>query len=218
MMWYIMNVGGKSYGNLRNKNYEEVKVIYEKVKRYNETFTPIRTPEDKQAIKKMNEKAAGIKESVQVDADKLLKERKGTIRKMQSLRIIKKRKIQKSDDEIKTFLKVVDFEDDSLGLILLGDLTTMMETIKESDDEMWINQDEWEIIKWRLYESIGVHTLELENGTIIHILVDHRYPFTRELLQRMLEHKLEVQKETEDILNVIRFMIKQKEELEKEEE
>ncbi|GKB65829.1 hypothetical protein Tco_0927241 [Tanacetum coccineum] len=41
---------------------------------------------------------------------------------------------------------------------------------------------------------------------------------SRELMQRMLEHKLEVQRETEDALNLIRFVMKQKEDLEREEE
>ncbi|GJY85169.1 hypothetical protein Tco_0499195 [Tanacetum coccineum] len=236
--------------------------------------------ENEQAIKEMN-----------VKAEEPSKKRKGTIRKMKSSRRIKKRKIQKSDDELKNFLKVVDFEGDSaqyvevmkqrssisrfsivqspegeyidvqranghirafntlngslhyigtvqdlhnlhrlvieyyehipptgLGLILHGDLTTMMETTEESDDELWRNQTEWEIIKWRLYESTGVHILELENGTMIHMLVEQRYPLTRELMQRMLEHKLEVQNETENALNVIRFVMKQKEDLEREEE
>ncbi|GKC36378.1 hypothetical protein Tco_1048762 [Tanacetum coccineum] len=90
----------------------------------------------------------------------------------------------------------------------------MMETTKESDDELWRNQTEWEIISWRFYESTGVHILELENGTMIHMLVEQRYP----LMQRMLEHKLEVQKEIEDALNVIRFVMKPKEDLEREEE
>ncbi|GJU61503.1 hypothetical protein Tco_1243338 [Tanacetum coccineum] len=73
----------------------------------------------------------------------------------------------------------------------------MMETTEESDEELWRNQTEWEIIIWRLYESTWVHILELENGTMIHMLAEQRYPLTRERMQRMLEHKLEVQKETE---------------------
>ncbi|GJT68331.1 hypothetical protein Tco_1019811 [Tanacetum coccineum] len=104
------------------------------------------------------------------------------------------------------------------SLILYGDLTTMMETTKECDDKLWRNQTEWEIISWRFYESTGVHVLELENGTMIHMLVEQRYPLTRELMQRMLEHKLKVQKEIEDALNVIKFVMKQKEDLEREEE
>ncbi|GKD78502.1 hypothetical protein Tco_1341123, partial [Tanacetum coccineum] len=77
---------------------------------------------------------------------------------------------------------------------------------------------------WTLKEDLmlflmgGVHILELKNGIMIHMLVEQRYPLTRELMQRMLEHKLEVQKETENALNVIRFVMKQKEDLEREEE
>ncbi|GKF26431.1 hypothetical protein Tco_0082325, partial [Tanacetum coccineum] len=36
------------------------------------------------------------------------------------------------------------------------------------------NQTEWEIIRWRLNESSGVHTLELEDGTMIHMLAERR--------------------------------------------
>ncbi|GJY67555.1 hypothetical protein Tco_0469793 [Tanacetum coccineum] len=52
-----------------------------------------------------------------------------------------------------------------LGLVLLGDLTTIWETPETSDDDFWKNQEDWEIIRWRLNESSGVHTLELEDGT-----------------------------------------------------
>ncbi|GKC38620.1 hypothetical protein Tco_1051004 [Tanacetum coccineum] len=46
-----------------------------------------------------------------------------------------------------------------LGLILLGDLTTIWETSTTSDDDFWKNQEDWEIVRWRLNESSGVHTL-----------------------------------------------------------
>ncbi|GJR43760.1 hypothetical protein Tco_1311863 [Tanacetum coccineum] len=101
MMKYIRNVGGKAYKNLKNKSYEEIRDIYEKVKRINDKFVAIGSTEDEQAIQEMN-----------VKAEEPSKKRKGTIRKMKSSRIIKKRKLQKSDDELKDFLKVVNFEDD----------------------------------------------------------------------------------------------------------
>ncbi|GJZ04231.1 hypothetical protein Tco_0537506 [Tanacetum coccineum] len=273
---------GRATSSIKKKQtfyYSSVKKLDDEVKRFNDEFVATGSTEDEQAIKEMN-----------VKAKEPSKKRKGTIRKMKSSKKIKKRKIQKSDDELKEFLKVVNFEDDGaqdvevmeqhsliskfsiiqspegeyiavqranghirafntlnevlhildrqdlhhlhrlvieyyehipptgLGLILYGDLTTMMETTEESDDEQWRNQTEWEIISWGFYESTGVHILELENGTMIHMLVDQRYPLTREFMQRMLEHKLEVQKETEDALNVITFVMKQKEDLEREEE
>ncbi|GJT67162.1 hypothetical protein Tco_1018642 [Tanacetum coccineum] len=42
-----------------------------------------------------------------------------------------------------------------LGLILLGDLTTIWETAEISDDDFWKNQEDWEIVRWRLNESSG---------------------------------------------------------------
>ncbi|GJY91651.1 hypothetical protein Tco_0507433 [Tanacetum coccineum] len=84
-----------------------------------------------------------------------------------------------------------------LGLILLGDLTTIWETPETSDDDFWKNQEDWEIIRWRLNESSGVHTLELEDGTMIHMLAERRYPLSRELMIRMLDHGMEVEDETD---------------------
>ncbi|GKF12924.1 hypothetical protein Tco_0050850, partial [Tanacetum coccineum] len=256
MMTYLKHVGNFKHSELKAKKFEEIQALYEKIKRSDEDFVAIGSKEDEEVVKEMN-----------VKAENPIEKRKGTIRKMKSSRVIKKRKIQQSDDEPKDFLKVVDFESDSaqdvevleqrsfissfsivqtpegeyiavqrvnghlrafntldevlhilnrqdlhhlhklvveyykhippteLGLILLGDLATMMETTEER-----------------------VHILELENGAMIHMLAEKRYPLTRELIQRMLEHKLEVQEETEDALNVIRFVMKQKEDLEKEEE
>ncbi|GJV82043.1 putative reverse transcriptase domain-containing protein [Tanacetum coccineum] len=57
MMKYIRNVGGKAYRNLKNKSYEEIRDIYEKVKRFNDKFVAIGSTEDEQAIKEMNVKA-----------------------------------------------------------------------------------------------------------------------------------------------------------------
>ncbi|GKE00883.1 hypothetical protein Tco_1388866 [Tanacetum coccineum] len=62
----------------------------------NQMMKYIRNVGDEQAIKEMN-----------VKAEEPSKKRNGTIRKMKSSRIIKKRKIQKSDDELKRFLHVV---------------------------------------------------------------------------------------------------------------
>ncbi|GJX78925.1 hypothetical protein Tco_0327074 [Tanacetum coccineum] len=67
-----------------------------------------------------------------------------------------------------------------LGLILLGDLTTIWETSATSDDDFWKNQEDWEIIRWRLNESLGVHTLELEDGIMLHSYTKERYPLSRE--------------------------------------
>ncbi|GKC79114.1 hypothetical protein Tco_1129888 [Tanacetum coccineum] len=48
--------------------------------------------------------------------------------------------------------------------------------------------------------------------------VDQRYPLTREFMERMLEHGMEVQEETESALNVLRLIKKWIEEANEDEE
>ncbi|GJT77075.1 reverse transcriptase domain-containing protein [Tanacetum coccineum] len=94
--------------------------------------------------------------------------------------------------------------------LMEGDLKTMIDSPEEDDkDGFWKDQHDWKIIKWKLYEACGVHILETEDGTIYHMFADKRYPLTKELLQRMLEFKLEVEKDSIDALNLIRFIKKQ---------
>ncbi|GJS48728.1 hypothetical protein Tco_0598849 [Tanacetum coccineum] len=92
-------------------------------------------------------------------------------------------------------------------LILWGDLKIMMESSTEENDQsdFWSNQQDWKIITWRLYEACGVCILELEDGIVIHMLVERRYPLSKELLQRMLDLGLEVERESSVALDLIRF-------------
>ncbi|GKC80802.1 hypothetical protein Tco_1131576 [Tanacetum coccineum] len=74
----------------------------------------------------------------------------------------------------------------------------MMESSTEENDQgdFWNNQQEWDIVSWRLYEACGVCILELKDGIVIYMLVERRYPLSKELLQRMLDLGLEVEEES----------------------
>ncbi|GJT39982.1 hypothetical protein Tco_0587576 [Tanacetum coccineum] len=53
------------------------------------------------------------------------------------------------------------------------------ETPREEDTtkvpaEQEVTEQEWEIVRWRLYEACGVCILELKDGTIIYMLVERR--------------------------------------------
>ncbi|GKC89893.1 hypothetical protein Tco_1150542 [Tanacetum coccineum] len=50
----------------------------------------------------------------------------------------------------------------------------MMESSKEENDQgdFWNNQQDWEIVSWRLYEACGVCILELKDGIVIYMLVE----------------------------------------------
>ncbi|GJS61003.1 hypothetical protein Tco_0655787 [Tanacetum coccineum] len=76
-----------------------------------------------------------------------------------------------------------------LGLMLLGDLTIIWETAESSDDDFWKDQE------------------MIEDGTMIHMLAERRYPLSRELMIRMLDHGMEVEDETETAITLIHLFI-----------
>ncbi|GJS75829.1 hypothetical protein Tco_0725710 [Tanacetum coccineum] len=61
-------------------------------------------------------------------------------------------------------------------LILWGNIKIMMESSTEENDQsdFWSDQQDWKIVTWRLYEACGVYILELEDRTVIHMLVERR--------------------------------------------
>ncbi|GJY46792.1 hypothetical protein Tco_0435855 [Tanacetum coccineum] len=96
-------------------------------------------------------------------------------------------------------------------LILWGDLKIMMKSSTKENDQsdFWSNQQDWKIITWRLYEACGVCIMELEDGIVIYMLVERRYPLSKELWQRMLDLGLEVERESSVALDLIRFIKQQ---------
>ncbi|GKD51632.1 hypothetical protein Tco_1280608 [Tanacetum coccineum] len=302
MMTYLKHVGNKKHSDLKNKTFEEIQALYEKVKRFDESFTAVGSTEDERRIKEMNE---GVKDPDQKSLKKRVveetsktedtakvpakvdvteqgtKNRKGGHIKM----IARKRKRPQpdvnSDDEHRKCLKIVQFEGiidsevmerksviarldkvslpdedylivyrangnfrafncllevlhifdkqdlfhlydlvmeqyleitlEGIELILWGDLKIMMEFSQEENDQsdFWDDQQDWEIVTWRLYEACGVYILELKDGAAIHMLVEKRYPLSKDLLQRMIDLGLEVERESTAALDLIRFIKQQ---------
>ncbi|GJU45085.1 hypothetical protein Tco_1202351 [Tanacetum coccineum] len=74
---------------------------------------------------------------------------------------------------------------EGIELILWGDLKIMMESSTEENDQ------------------------KLKDGTVIYMLVERRYPLSKDLLQRMLDLGLEVERESTAALDLIRFIKQQ---------
>ncbi|GJZ72046.1 hypothetical protein Tco_0635897 [Tanacetum coccineum] len=180
----------------------KIQALYEKVKRFDESFTAVGSTEDERRIKEMNE---GKRKAWSYEDDSIARKRK------------RPQPDVDSDDEHRKCLKIVTFEGtiDSeimeiksfISKLDKGDLKIMMESSIEDNDQsdFWSDQQDWKIVTWRLYEACRVYILELEDGTIIHMLVERRYPLSKDLLQRMLDLGLEVERE---VLNSPCFMVK----------
>ncbi|GKB18023.1 retrotransposon protein, putative, ty1-copia subclass, partial [Tanacetum coccineum] len=302
MMTYLKHVGNKKQSDLKSKTFEEIQALYEKVKRFDESFTVVGSTKDERKIKEMDERAKDLelkrlnkkvaketpkkeyttKVPAKVDVtEQGTKKRKGGHTKM----IAGKRKRPQPDvdsnDEHREYLKIVTFEGtidsdiikkksfivrmnkvsspdgdylviyrangnfrafncllevlhvfdrqdlfhlydlvmeqyseitlEGIELILWGDLKIMMESSTEENDQsnFWNDQQDWEIVTWRLYEACGVHILELKDGAVIHMLVERRYSLSKDLLQRMFDLGLEVEREITAALDLIRFIKQQ---------
>ncbi|GJV76350.1 hypothetical protein Tco_1507934 [Tanacetum coccineum] len=90
-----------------------------------------------------------------------------------------------------------------IGLSIPGPIQTQPQQPTQGTDP----KDKGKGIRWRLNESSGVHTLELEDGTMIHMLTERRYPLSRELMIRMLDHGMEVEDESEIAITLIHLFI-----------
>ncbi|GKD25105.1 hypothetical protein Tco_1231319 [Tanacetum coccineum] len=252
MMTYLKHVGNKKHLDLKNKTFEEIQALYEKVKRFDESFTVVGFAEDERKIKEMNKGAKDLEQNkvaketpkeediakvhAKVDVtEQGTKKRKGGHMKM----IARKRKRPQpdvdSDDEHRKCLKIVTFEGiidseimerksviarlnkvsspDGDYLVIYkanGNFRAFSYLMEYSETTLeGIELILWGDLKIMMDSSTEENDQKFEDGTVIHMLVERRYPFSKELLQRMLDLGLEVERESTVALDLIRFIKKQ---------
>ncbi|GJT06949.1 hypothetical protein Tco_0841411 [Tanacetum coccineum] len=114
---------GYRHAQLNKKKFEEIQVMYEKVKRVNENFITIGSAEDEKLIEKMNKKAVGMdKEEVSEEPkstrvkakieepNENIKKRSRRRLKMKALKRSKRQKIDSDHEEenqLRNFLKIL---------------------------------------------------------------------------------------------------------------
>ncbi|GJZ16307.1 hypothetical protein Tco_0551984 [Tanacetum coccineum] len=86
-----------------------------------------------------------------------------------------------------------DKQAEGVGLVLWGDLKVLIDSPEVNDgSDVWKNQNTWSIQSWKLYSYSGVHVLETVGGLVLHMFVDKKYPLSVNLIERMLDHQLEI--------------------------
>ncbi|GJT05565.1 hypothetical protein Tco_0840027 [Tanacetum coccineum] len=93
-------------------------------------------------------------------------------------------------------------------LMLWGDLHTLFEP--DEEDEIWKNQHEYNVISWSLYDFCGIHILLMQNGIAIHMLTEKKYPLSQEMISKMLNKRLEVDHESTQAYELLKFIRSQK--------
>ncbi|GJU40182.1 putative ribonuclease H-like domain-containing protein [Tanacetum coccineum] len=89
-------------------------------------------------------------------------------------------------------------------LMLWGDLHTLFEPDKES--KIWKNQNEYNLISLSLCDFCRVHILLMKNGIAIHMLREKKYPLSQEMISKMLNKRLEVDHESTQTYELLKFI------------
>ncbi|GJU17447.1 hypothetical protein Tco_1145413 [Tanacetum coccineum] len=93
---------------------------------------------------------------------------------------------------------------EGFDLMLWGDLHILFE--HDEDDEIWRDQHEYNLLSWRLCDFCSIHILLMDNGLAIHMLTKKKYPLSQEMLSKMLSRKLEVDHESSQAFEILRFI------------
>nr|GFC10724.1 hypothetical protein [Tanacetum cinerariifolium] len=185
MCAYIKNQAGYNHNQLKGRSYDEIQKLFDKAFKQVNSFVPIDSEVVKDSRKKDDSSSKQARNKKKRACSKL------------KLKPVMKR------------LKSVAPK--GYDLILWGDLKTMIEPNEE--DEVWKNQQEWSVISWKLYEYCGVHTLLMDGILVcINMLVEMKYPLTKEMLTRILNSRLEANLESTMAFELIRFIKAQLEE------
>ncbi|GKA90543.1 hypothetical protein Tco_0812413, partial [Tanacetum coccineum] len=247
MMTYLKYVRNKKHSDLKNKTFEEIQVLYEKVKRFDESSSAVGSTEDERKIKEMNEGAS--------DPDKKKKiVKEDDTAKVPAMQDVTEQDVD-SEDEHGKCLKVVALDStidievmetksviarldkvsspdgdylviyrangnfrafnyllEVLHIFDRQDLFHLYDLVMEQYSEITLKGIElilWRDLKIMMESPTEEDDQKLKDGTVIHMLVERRYPLSKDLLERMLDLGLEVDRESTVALDLIRFIKQQ---------
>ncbi|GJV50142.1 putative ribonuclease H-like domain-containing protein [Tanacetum coccineum] len=233
MCLYLKNQGGYKMSHFKGMSYEDIRPIFERVWDQNQAFIPMGSEIEKEVMKRsgfdlQQESSKPVKEEIvqqdDVIAEQAVKEKSAKKKKLED---------DTEKEELQVCLNIVP-EEESLNieslatkqdvlelyslvkerfqtaspegydLLLWGDLKTLIEPNVE--DKIWRNQQDWNLINWKLHNFCGVHVLLMDTGFVIYMMVEKKYPLSQDILSKMLSRKLEVDHQSEMGYELIRFV------------
>ncbi|GJT45143.1 hypothetical protein Tco_0953858 [Tanacetum coccineum] len=223
---FLLNKG-KKHSDLKTKSFDEIQVLYEKIKRSDDSFIAISSAEDEKVIKESNEQAVdaskkrvkkddSVKEEIK--AEKGTKKRKSGHVKMIARKRPRPQPDDDSDDEHKKCLRMVTFEGtiDSEIMETKSFIVRLHKVSSPDGNYLVVCRVNGHFRAFNYLMKIMMESsteendqVELKDGTVIYMLVERRYPLSKELLQRMLDLGLEVEEKSTAALQLVRFIKQQ---------
>ncbi|GJT20497.1 hypothetical protein Tco_0890434 [Tanacetum coccineum] len=193
MCMYLKNQGGYKMSHFKGMSYKEIRPIFEKVWDKIQSFVPMDSEKEKGSKKKTGGRRK--KSLTRKRAKETLSEESAKKQKLED---------HTEKEELQVYLNIVP-EEESLNLESLAtkypivDLKTLIE--QNEEDEIWRNQQDWNLINWKLHNFCGVHVLLMDTGLVIPMMVEKKYPLSQDTLSKMLSRRLEVDHQSE-IVNI----------------
>ncbi|GJW47357.1 hypothetical protein Tco_0079003 [Tanacetum coccineum] len=185
MRTYLKNMGGYKHNQLKGKSYEEIHKLFDKTYNQVNTFVPMESDDKEKGSEK---KAGGSRKKT------VARKRAG---ETQSEESAKRQKME--DDAEKEELRA------HLDIITGDDMAVNVESLAIKYPIVDWKTHDYTLISWRLFDSCGVHVLQMDTGIAIHMLIEKKYPLSQEMLSRMLSGKLEVDNESEMAFELLKF-------------
>ncbi|GKB01074.1 hypothetical protein Tco_0829118 [Tanacetum coccineum] len=206
MCTYLKNMGGYKHNQLKGKSYKEIQKLFDKTYKQVNSFVPMASNDKEKEDDAEKEELRAHLDIVPGDDVAVSVESLATKYPIVDwkIHVLSKDKMyyeiiraNGSTKSYKIFSEMLDDIDrhDVLDLyrlvkerfetaspegydrLLWGDLVTVFEPSK--DDEVWKAQQDYTLISWRLFDSCGIHVLQMDTGIAIHMLVEKTYPLTQ---------------------------------------
>nr|GEW17784.1 hypothetical protein [Tanacetum cinerariifolium] len=222
MCTYLKNIEGKKLRDLKNKSFDSIQKMVDRAFKRVNIFVDYRTELVEDSSKKAK---AEVKEGSSKRAEEELEQENAKNQKID---------YDKDTAELKQLVKIIPDEEgvaiDAIPLavkspsiklvkdkygstrleedydrVLSGDLKVMFEP--HIKDEVWKMQQRYNVVKWTLFNSYGVHYLSLQSGHI-YMLVEKRYPLTPVTITDMLNKKLHADYFDEMTYQLLKLVLK----------
>ncbi|GJV79410.1 hypothetical protein Tco_1515280 [Tanacetum coccineum] len=235
MCMYLKNQGGYKMSHFKGMSYEEIRPIFESVWDQIQSFIPMDSEKEKGSEKKTGgrrKKSLARKRARETLSEESAKKQKlEDDAEKEELQILANDQyyyqIKRADGSVKHYkifsAMLYDFDrqdvlelyrlvkdrfqtvsPEGYDLFLWVDLKTLIEPNEE--DEIWRNQQDWNMINWKLHNFCRVYVLLMDIGLMIHMMVEKKYPLSQATMSKMLSRRLEVDHQSEMGYELIRFI------------
>ncbi|GJT73158.1 hypothetical protein Tco_1032444 [Tanacetum coccineum] len=226
MIKYLKNQGNFKITDFKGMSYNEIRPIFEKLWDFNQKFVPMdaekgskkqKSPEKERSSEKIVEEKVGTQEEkVEVVKEPGTKRKKSIPKK--STRKRQKMEEDSEKEELKEFLDIIPREEVPIEVESISTKFPIVDWKSYMLRDFDIGLDVEELYRLdkkgiglprperSLYDFCGIHMLLMENGMAIHMLTEKKYPLSQEMISKMLKKRLEVDHESTQAIELLRFI------------